>query len=342
MHTSPYYKIMTAIFSCFLLLHAIMLNKYILFFFSGLASEYSQKLPHANERSIYFFPCPDSEYYTEHGVDVLYSETLNDYLAAKSIQSSSVCFKITPGAKFLRDIEITWYDTKTAPSQIQLSILNTLGMTTTSLTTDVKVHHLNEFATSNIKIPKQLSSYYFRLSTSDVEIPQRLLLRAITPFFFSDPSSQEDAIWHEAQEVALLKPYGVGTATVEYDDPKRLQEIINSTPTWQCDNFSAAFWLRNRNHWPMSVVKLLQKRTGAIHVIIQLVYNNRRLVIDPTLGFVYTCSLEDLLQGVCNRYSYVPSDSISPAMYQYFGNNFFTDAIILETHANFPVKTPIF
>ena len=89
-------------------------------------------------------------------------------------------------------------------------------------------------------------------------------------------------------------------------------------------------------------VKLLQKRTGAIHVIIQLVYNNRRLVIDPTLGFVYTCSLEDLLQGVCNRYSYVPSDSISPAMYQYFGNNFFTDAIILETHANFPVKTPIF
>jgi len=185
-------------------------------------------------RDIEYGDCGRGAYYPGHGLDVLYTETLDDYLAATDMQGSVVCFSLKDELP-VSGLEIVWNDMETASRSIEIYGRKSVGQGAWKLIgqfSDYPVRMKDGYANSFIGFPKAENYAEFSLQIINGEGQQRLLARRIQPVIFqSMVMACHDSNFIEGYGVAALKTPSLqdymsasdlASSSVCFSNPERL------------------------------------------------------------------------------------------------------------------------
>lgn len=268
---------------------------------------YSGRVIKSNKSMIKFHNILEA-YYPGHDVNSLNLGQTAPYLSAISIKTSNLRFQINKYTDFkfyaLRIISFS-------PAEAGKSYLFFLK-SLTSIEKLVNSESLEFFEYNEVKIFKsqQWDDYEeIRLCLQSGGVQNRLLIRSVSPIYlktFDDPVC--DNLIKICAAVALATPYGSGIlslpkdfSNIENNDKKLfLKEHLKAQTNLHCGNKALLFLLEieSLNINKFKVYDLHSFLVdGAIHTVIELCLNNRYITVDPTLGALYECSVQSLIDG---------------------------------------------
>lgn len=273
-----------------------------------------------------FYACNDSRYYPEHGVEVLQTDALTDYVATMTAQDSSICFSVEDEAA-LANLKLVWYSKEETPKSIEV-----IGITddeqdteTTILWPKDKTFTVNALGGHNyseFKIDAEEKYSKFRINYVAGASQNRLLLRAATAFFKSPVDSDFYDAVSDAHRISLTAPYGMGVAVTGAKTIDDLATELRQQESLHCGNYSylLAYEIEDERDW--TAIGAISKLNAA-HTVVELEYDGKTYTADPTLGALYPCSYASMQEGKCDFSKALFSETYNPILWRYAGKNFF-------------------
>lgn len=309
----------------------------------SFVSNYDNSKP-IDDKKIIYDNCDTGKYYDGYDLGALRTQTLDDYLSAQEITSSYVCFSKGNKRQKLKHILLGgWLSKDEAPKR--LAIYGLVEKNKKQVET-----LLHEFDNSNlikigghfylsldIRSKKQFNHFMVKGLEGGTHNP--FILRALVPTFLSDPGNSlplNDSLFELAGKISQLIPYGSGTQGLTSDATKNIDTIrqaILSAESAHCGNYVFLFAsnLPSKSKWSVFDLKTYD---GRIHSVVEVKEDSRFRTFDPTLGVVYNCSLQSLIDGSCDYASVKISRSLNPSLSNFFGAGFFYGADIIRTYSS--------
>lgn len=282
------------------------------------------------KRNVGFYSCVDSMYYSGHGVETLDTDDLNDYLAALNLSSSSLCFDIADPA-VLGSLKLVWYSESEAPSSIEVVGVDShgaVGQVLWSKDRPLPIESLNGYFYTDIKLDSNLRFSRFRIRYVGGANQDRLLLRAVTPFFIVNvPPLVADLLSH-VYLVSRVRPYGRGISYTSAADPISFVRELERSDSLHCGNYAFIFVNQVSNEHPWTLFNIRSKQ-HAIHDVVELNYFGFVYTVDPTLGIVYGCAYADMLNDRCDYFNTLYTEAYNPVMWRYTARHFFPDSSVV-------------
>jgi hypothetical protein len=300
-------------------------------FFAPRQTEFNLAAP------VSYFGCDDSQYYSGYGVEVLDTVELDDYMASLALETSSVCFKVAEPA-VLASLKVVWYSAVEAPKSIEIIGSYSEGDKVHSdvlwkQDSPITVQAMTGFSYSDFTFSsdKQYSEFRIRYVAGGEQ--NRLLIRAVAPFFRQHVEGDTSKLLGDALRISKTAPYGDGVSRTAATDTDELASELKQQQSLHCGNYSylLAYEIGLRHDW--SAIGALSK-LKASHTVVELNYWGKTYTVDPTLGALYFCSYADMQSGGCDFSSAVYTETYNPIMWQYKGQNFYPGAEIEGTYSN--------
>lgn len=288
------------------------------------------------QKSVDFYSCKDSQYYTGHGVEALDTENLNDYVAAVNAQGSSFCFDVDDASQ-LGSLKLVWYSEVEAPRSIEVLGLQERGGEASGEVLWAKeepliVKSLSGFFYSEIKFDSSSRFSRFRVNYVSGAGQDRLLLRAAAPFFKAVVDDDVASLLSDIHRVSVIAPYGTGVAETDARDVDALVSDLKSANSLHCGNYSYIFahGIEGKYDWA-AIVALSNLK--AVHTVVEVDYPAGKYTADPTLGALYFCSYSSMQAGVCDFSSAIYTETYNPIMWQYKADYFYPGATVQSTYS---------
>jgi len=186
-------------------------------------------------RDVEYGDCGSGAYYPGHGLETLYTETLDDYLAAIDMQGSSVCFSLKDELP-VSGLDIVWNDMETAARSIEIYGREFRGKGTWKLIgqfSDYPIRIQDGYANSFVGFSKPESYAEFFLKVVEGGVQQRLLVRKMQPVIFHNMATAcHDSNFIEGYGVAALRTPSLqdytsasdlASSSVCFSNPERLE-----------------------------------------------------------------------------------------------------------------------
>ncbi|WP_369987521.1 YncE family protein [Pseudomonas xanthosomatis] len=291
------------------------------------------------ERAPYdFLSCPDSRTYPGHGVEILRTQTLDDYFSALDLERSSVCF-MNKAETSLVGIELGWYSRLEVGEKVEVFAANERAFTD-EISLGVfelpTVYEVSGFAFSKLVVPADTGRSYYRLKLLKGNGQGRLILRSLTPLFASDQAVKGGALRQLARGISAELSYGNGINKVDRSTVRGLGDLesrVLLSPDAHCGNYALVFVNRlpKGAAWQLAGI---HAQDGRIHVVVEVGYAGRVSVYDPTLGIEYPCDLNALIGGQCDYDADAAYYQINPVLQMYRGAGFFYGARIAPVYSS--------
>ncbi len=286
--------------------------------------------------AVEFYSCDDSNYYSGHGVDALDTANLDDYVAAVSAQGSSFCFS-TNEASQLAGLKLVWYSLAEAPKSIEV-----LGLAGGRGTTEIEVL----WAKDNPLVVKSLSGFFyselsieslskfsrFRVNYVAGAGQDRLLLRAVAPFFRTRVGSDLAPVLRDIHRVSLTAPYGMGVTETDSRDIDALASSLKTASSLHCGNYNYIFAYEISGRYGWSALGLVSN-LQAQHAVVEIDYFGEEYTADPTLGALYLCSNSAMRAGGCDFSTALYTDTYNPVLWRYKGADFHLGAKVKSRYS---------
>lgn len=291
--------------------------------------------------SIHFDDCGVGQYYPGYGINALKTKTLDSYLSAENLQTSAVCFSNKKAPKSLNSIRFFWYTESEIPKKIALYAVTYKDGHEVKI--DLGSHQIDSYQEINGHIYSDLainekrgfSKYMIRLLEGGAQ--NRLLVRSIQPIFENNSISSNSYIMNLADSISKKLHYGAGISSIESNKinctQKGIVRSILSSKTAHCGNYAYLF-VSSISPIYSWIVYDLKTSDGRIHSVVEIIKNKQTQTVDPTLGVLYPCSVNQLINGSCSYLSAEYLTLPNQALNNYFGVGFFYGAKILRTYAD--------
>lgn len=278
-----------------------------------------------------YFGCADSQYYEGYGVEALDTAYLGDYIASLAIDNSSVCFKVAEPSS-LKTLKVVWYSDVEAPKSIE--ILGTYSDGNQEYTDvlwgkeqGVTLQSMSGYFYSDFKFDSDKAYSSFRVRYLSGGAQNRLLIRAIAPFFHKHFEGEVSRLLSDVFRISGAAPYGSGVANTAAADIDELADELRSQGSLHCGNYSylLAYELADKHKW--TAIGALSK-LQASHTVVEIEYKGKIYTVDPTLGALYFCSYSDMQASSCDFSKAIYTEAYNPVMWQYKGKDFYPGAQI--------------
>jgi|GEM_PF-3416513 len=177
----------------------------------------------ANEelyQDVEYADCEEGSYYSGHGLNALYSKTLDDYLAAINLEGSTVCFSVKDNFP-INGVDIVWNDMESASKSIEIYGRELRGQGNWMLVGQFSGYSISMkdgYAYSFIEFDKPENHAEFYLRVVDGGEQQRLLVRKIQPLIGRNMAMAcHDSIFIEGYDVAALQTPSLQDYLSAYD-----------------------------------------------------------------------------------------------------------------------------
>ncbi|ANY87643.1 hypothetical protein [Pseudomonas putida] len=309
-----------------------------LFYFKYSKSENANNANNYPEISILgdviFKPCEESKYYHGSGVEALNTDTIDDYLASTNSEDSSVCFEAGEPSQLSR-LKMVWYSESEAPKHIEVIGVDADGVTNVMVsgTNDLPLYSYDGVYYSDISIDSDSKYKSFIVNYISGASQDRLLLRALSPFFKKQIDPESYDLLKKAKEVSLIAPYGPGVTQVSAKNADDLAKEFREKESLHCGNYSyiLAHDLGDKVKWKVIAGTT---ETQAMHTVVEVEKKGKTYTVDPTLGAIYKCSYSDMRLGTCDASKGIYSDSYNPIFWQYAGENFYPGVRVGMEHVS--------
>ena len=257
-------------------------------------------------------------------LSALNTSDLNDYASAEKLADSKFYFSPSSADAKLSRVELIWYSAEEAGRMIRLSGVNPDGTAAILFEGMIDNRNQNGFAVSEISLDSDTpySKYLFEILKGGSQ--NRLLLRAFTPDW---KKTIDDPLLQFARDVSFKKAYGEGLRSFVSN------EELEKAETWHCGNFCV--WFARHLPFKYRKIRILDIRafTGAIHSVVEVVFDEGSKVIDPTLGIVYDSGIRQMLDGSFDfDHDAHYSRMVSSVFNNYYGPQFFYQSKIIREH----------
>jgi hypothetical protein len=293
------------------------------------------------EQDIHYGYCAADSYYKGHGLRALYTTTLQDYASAIDLEASALCFSHAEVKRpSLKAIRFGWYSLEEMPKKIALYGVYDGDPLVHKLIGEYQMtrdESVGGYEFSVLKF-KQYPSYdYYIVKLIEGGAQNRLILRVLEPLFDIVSPYQPNELVLLADKISKLKPYGEGLFEVKVTSQQCKQKAIISSlaesVTWHCGNYAYYFVSKLPKSFQYRLYGLTTY-DGRIHAVVEVQDKDRVRVVDPTLGVVYPCSMNALIEGSCDYDAAQYITKPHPAMSDYFGAGFFYGAKVMYSYAS--------
>lgn len=310
------------------------LDEYILV---GMLSGYSETdQDHEGGGAWSFDDCGKGKYYAGYGTTALETSNLNDYLSAESIDSSFICFsEIDKRRLSLKGISFAWYSEREVPKRLEIYGVDLKGPSASSVlikSVDVQgATMLGGYSFSSFKLDKTSAFEKYMIRIVQGGEQNRLILRGIFPEARNDlEAKSNDPVERLVSNVSRTIRYGEGVSKVPLEflrSADRMREFLLRSNSSHFGNAAVILitTLPRNLVWRYFQLEALD---GRIHVVVEVFDGSRHRTLDPTLGIVYECSVNALIDGSCDYTKEWTSGPFNPVFEIYRGVGFFYRARI--------------
>nr|VFK39501.1 MAG: hypothetical protein BECKSD772F_GA0070984_10417 [Candidatus Kentron sp. SD]VFK44535.1 MAG: hypothetical protein BECKSD772E_GA0070983_10397 [Candidatus Kentron sp. SD] len=292
------------------------------------------------DKIVVYDDCRTGKYYKGHGPRALATRSLEDYLSAHDLGTSSVCFSIEGKHDYApNEVLFVWYSKTEIPKKMALFGLSENNESTLLRQVDniIADDIVGVFETKlHLDVKEKFSRYKVELLEGGTQ--NRLLLRALTPIFVDNKNVDTDKLLRLTIETSALKKYGIGFTKLPKNTSgdAKLAHIISTilaADSAHCGHYATYFvsQLPSESFWRAYDLKTTD---GRIHTVVEVHDNGTIRTADPTLGIVYNCSVQSMLDGKCNFDRNHSNRTVSPIMERYHGAGFFYGASIKEKYSS--------
>lgn len=288
-------------------------------------------------RPFAFLHCPDGGNYPGHGTEAFETNSLDDYFSAESIEASSVCFS-TLSYRPLVGISFGWYSADELGEIIQV-----FGSNYRDFSKEVSIgkyslgvpYSVSGYYFSDLMIESEVKYSFYRARLLNGKGQGRLLLRSFTPIYAVEGGGGSIGARRIARSVSAALHYGLGVSKAAEDTKHSLADldrVISSAESAHCGNYALVFV----NRLPKGTVwKVYDLSTydGRVHSVVEVDFNHRKYVYDPTLGVEYRCSLDDMINGGCKYSEDIGFYQVNPALKMFRGAGFFYGATVKKIYS---------
>ncbi|APC19595.1 hypothetical protein BLL42_28195 (plasmid) [Pseudomonas frederiksbergensis] len=285
-----------------------------------------------------FVHCPMGGNYLGYGTEALETNSLNDYLSAQSLETSSVCFSSSSDSSLV-GLNLGWYSADEVGTLVQV-----FGSASPTFSREVSVgkfnvgdpYSISNFFFSDIAVKPQSRYPFYRVRLLEGKGQGRLLLRSFTPIYSVEGTGGNAAARRLARAVSKNLHYGVGVSSASHNTKQSLDDLerlIASAENAHCGNYALVFVskLPKNTVWKVYDVSA---NDGRVHSVVELEFDREKYVYDPTLGIEYRCSLSAMIDGAC-KYSADPSFyQVNPVLRAFRGAGFFYGANIKNVYSS--------
>lgn len=291
--------------------------------FDSTQSDFNLAMP------VSYFGCSDSQYYDGYGVEALDTADLGDYIASLAIDNSSVCFKVVESSS-LKTLKIVWYSDVEAAKYIE--ILGTYSDGNQEYTDvlwskdqAITLQSMSGYYYSDFKLKSDKAYSSFRVRYLSGGVQNRLLIRAIAPFFHTHFEGDVSKLLSDVFRISGTAPYGNGVANTAAADIDELADELRSQDSLHCGSYSylLAYEVAGKHKW--TAIGALSKLQAA-HTVVEMDYKGKTYTVDPTLGALYFCSYSDMQESTCDFSKTIYTDTYNPVMWRYKGEAFYPGA----------------
>lgn len=286
----------------------------------------------------HFVYCPAGDNYLGHGTEALETNSLNDYLSAQSLETSSVCFS-SLSDRSLTGINLGWYSAGEAGKVVEV-----LGSVSPTFSKEIslgkfnvgKPYSVSDFLFSDIVVKSKSRYPFYRVRLLEGKGQGRFLLRSFIPIYSVEGAGGNAAVRQLARSVSMSLHYGAGVSSATYSTEQSLDDLerlIASAESAHCGNYALVFVNRLPKDTVWKVYDL-STNDGRVHSVVELEFNREKYVYDPTLGVEYRCSLAAMIDGKCNYSSDSSFYQVNPALLGFRGAGFFYGANIKNVYSS--------
>jgi hypothetical protein len=281
-----------------------------------------------------FAACGRSEFYPNAGIEALITETLDDYLSARNLSSSILCFENPGGPPTqLKSLAFIWYSPSEAASRLEVTPLEPASTPSDAVIIDLPAPKtVGGFAYSRIQMPEIRPAQRFQLSLLEGGRQKRLLLRHVS-VEFGDTDTHEGAagIGGILRKVHTSITYGQRELPAGIDSLDQFRASVLAHPIGDCGIYAFLFADAIGGIYPWQAFDLTT-RDGRVHSVVEVVTPNGLETADPTLGIRYKCSVESMISGSCEDREYDTNVLPNPILRPYHGAGFFFGARVARTY----------
>jgi len=287
------------------------------------------------KRDIEFHPCEESAYYEGHGVESLKTDNLDDYLSAVNHGGSSVCFSLKTAAT-LNHLKIVWYSKDEVPSSIEVigfnrGVFARKELLIWSMDQTMNLKSLNGYFYSELILESHNKFSTYMIKYVGGASQDRLILRAVTPFFRTHVPLPLADILEDVYSVSRIRPHGRGVSFTSANNPIDFVSELKNAETLHCGNFAFIFTYDTSGKYSWTVFGAKSALNG--HTVVEINYMDARYVADPTLGVLYPCSYSEMTDDLCDYSKAIYTDTYNPIMWRYSAGNFFPGVNVVAAYA---------
>ena len=292
------------------------------------------------EQDLVFDNCGSADYFEGHGLRALTTKSPEDYLSAYDSASTEVCFTLNPDkVRSLRRLMLVWHSKERVPKGLSLTgFEDPNGVWSKGYHSELRDppgFATGQLFSSYIDITQETRFGRYRLAVTEEDDSGGLLvLRAIVPIFGKSDGARRDPLFSLVQEVNASMPYGEGVGRLPPEVPVSVESAVRyllSAESAHCGNYSFVFASRLQPNTSWTIFGLQSFDGRAHHAVVEVQDGQSLRTFDPTLGVVYNCGIEPLIDGSCDYDDYL-SGNLHPAFNRYFGVRLLYGARILSVY----------
>jgi hypothetical protein len=284
-----------------------------------------------------FAACGSSEFYPNSGIEALVTETLDDYLSARKLSSSILCFEPPSRSPArLNSLGFVWYSPSEAASRIKVTALGASSTPNDEVIIDIPAPKIvRGLAVSHIQMPEMRPAKRFQLTLLEGGTQKRLLLRHLRAGFADNARTGTHVSPGRFDEIFgkihTSVTYGPRALPASIDNLDQLRASILAHPV--ADNAIFAFLFADAidgmHRW--QIFDLVTRDTR-MHSVVEIYADNDVQTADPTLGIIYKCSVESMISGFCSDPEYKARVVPNPILQGYHGAGFFYGAHVTRKY----------
>lgn len=289
------------------------------------------------EAKIEYDDCGSGKYYDGYGLHALRTESLEDYLSAASFEGSSICF-LNDGNQetSLNAIQIVWHSQSEIPKRLAVwGISNDNKEIPLLQVANMKAIDVGGQPVTTLTVDSQSVFSKYKIKMLEGGSQNRLILRALSPVFARTVEAN-DWLSRLAMQASQQLKYGPGVNKLPDTagrTPGSVMSAISAADSAHCGNYVFYFvnQLAAKARWQAFDLKA---RDGRNHSVAEVHDQGKTKTVDPTLGIVYNCSLQSMLDGHCNFNLANSTQTINPALQAFQGAGFFYGAVVVKKYSS--------